>query len=56
LLYVYRRQPVGAVQVVEVARYAVFGYLFVAAGKDGGSLGCAVLFEHGFPALLVGEW
>jgi hypothetical protein len=38
-----------------VARYAVFGYLFVAAGIDDGSCYGVVLFEHGFPALAVEE-
>jgi hypothetical protein len=53
---VHRRQPVGAVQVVEVARYAVFGYFFVIVGIDDGSCYGIVLFELGFPALAVGEW
>ena len=56
LLYVHRRQAVGAVQVVELARYAALGYLFVAAGIDGGLCYGIVLFELGFPALLVGKW
>jgi hypothetical protein len=54
LLYVHRRQAIGAMQVVELPRYTVFGYLFVVAGKDSGFLGNSIPFENGFPALLVG--
>jgi hypothetical protein len=54
LLYVHRRQTISAVQVVELLRHATFRYLFVVSGKYSGFLGNSILFENGFPALLVG--